>query len=398
MNHRHYHASCTHHKRTLLFLLLCLVMLPTLCVSSSDYYNLLGISRQSSQREIKKAFRRLATQYHPDKNPGDEEAHQKFVEINRAYEVLSDEDKRRVYNQYGEEGVKEHEKNQAAKSGRRGGGGIFDMFFNQGQGGDDDAEDKRGEDIEADIWLHLDEIYKGHIYDLSIFRQVLCPHCFGSGADSDDAIYECRKCGGSGSIMERRQIGIGFVQQIQKTCPKCNGQGKIVKQECRVCGGRGVHEGSHTYWVEIQRGTPDGYKLLLENEGDERADSKGGHVSFHVRTFKNMDRRTTGFQRDEENINDLHYFVKINLLQALVGYNINITHLDGHVVNIENLAKREEDDSHVTKPLSIRTIEGEGMPIVGTFPTKFGDLHVHFEVVFPETLTQEQKIGIERLL
>jgi len=248
--------------------------------------------------------------------------------------------------------------------------------------------------------LHLDEIYNGHIYDLSIFRQVLCPHCFGSGAESEDDIIECRKCGGTGTILERRQIGIGFVQQIQKTCPKCNGAGKIIKRECHVCGGRGVHEGSHTFWVEIQRGTPNGYKLMLENEGDETKDAKGGHIVFNIKTFNNIDKRTTGFQRDTDNIDDLHYFMKINLMQSLVGYNINITHLDGHIVNINNLPDdgiQSNQNSQITKPLSIKTIQGEGMPIVGTFPLKFGNLHVHFEVIFPQTLTEAQRQGIKNL-
>ena len=170
------------------------------------------MGKQSSGRDIKKAFRRLATKYHPDKNPGDQEAHDRFVEINRAYEVLSDEDKRRAFDRYGQEGLEQHEKQQAAQNSRGRGGGIFGQFFGGG-GHDENPEDKRGTDIEADLWLHLEDVYNGHIYDLSIFREVLCPHCFGNGADSDDAIYECRKCGGTGSIMERRQIGIGFVMK-----------------------------------------------------------------------------------------------------------------------------------------------------------------------------------------
>jgi len=368
--------------------------------AGADFYKILDVGKHASSRDIKKAFRRLATKYHPDKNPGDQEAHDRFVEINRAYEVLSDEDKRRAFDRYGEEGVQEHEKNEAARNARGGrGGGIFGQFFGGG-GHDENPEDKRGTDIETDLWLSLEDVYRGHIYDLSIFREVLCPHCFGNGADSDDAIYECRKCGGTGTIMERRQIGIGFVQQIQKTCPKCGGQGKIVKRECRVCGGRGVHEGSHTYWVEIQRGTPDGYRLMLENEGDETNDAKGGHVVFNVKTFRNENVRSEGgFERDEQHIDDLHYWMKINLVQALVGYDINITHLDGHIVNINNLPSEMDsgEDSQITVPLSVKTIKGEGMPIVGTFPTKFGDLHVHFEVVFPDTLTQEQQQGIDQL-
>jgi len=356
-----------------------------------DFYKILGVSKHADQRSIKKAFRKGATKYHPDKNAGDQDAHDKFVEINRAYEVLSDEDRRRAYDRYGHEGLEQHEKQQAARQSRGArGGGIFGNFFGQSQS-DENPEDRRGEDIEADLWLHLGEVYNGHIYDLSIFRQTLCPHCFGSGADSDEFIKTCPKCRGSGTVTERRQIGVGFYQQVQTTCDKCGGTGKIIKKQCRVCGGSGVHEGSHTYWVEIQRGTPDGYKLLLENEGDETRDAKGGHLTFNIKTFKNVDRRTTGFERDAENADDLHYFLKLNLLQALMGYDVNITHLDGHLVNV-----REEE--RVTKPLSIRTIAGEGMPVFGSYPTRFGDLHVHFEVVLPQELSQEQRQGIDRLL
>ena len=154
-----------------------------------------------------------------------------------------------------------------------------------------------------------------------------------------------------------------------------------------------MHEGSHTYWVEIQRGTPKGHKIVLENEGDERRDAKGGHIVFNVKTFDNADKRRTGFVRDDDNIDDLHYFMKISLLQALVGYDINITHLDGHIVNLNNLPGDIESgqNSQVTKPQSVKIIEGEGMPIMETFPIKYGNLHVHFEVVFPETLSDEQR-------
>lgn len=377
-----------------LLLLLTLCSLPT-ATSAIDYYRVLEVGKHSSTRDIKKAFRKKASKYHPDKNPGDQEAHDRFVEINRAYEVLSDDGKKRAYDQYGEEGLEQYEKQEAARSSGR--QGPFGGFF--GNAPEENPEDKRGTDIEADLWLHLEDVYRGHIYDLSIFREVLCPHCFGNGADSDDAIHQCRKCGGSGHVMERRQIGIGFVQQVQRTCPKCGGRGKIVSKECGVCGGRGVHEGSHTYWVEIQRGTPDGYRLVLENEGDETADAKGGHVTFNIKTFKHGDRRRSGFERDAENIDDLHYWMRINLLQALVGYDVNITHLDGHVVNVHNLPSEMDsgENSQITKPLSVKTIKGEGMPIVGSYPTKFGDLHVHFEVVFPEKLTQEQQKGIEAM-
>merc|ERR1712154_41882 len=145
--------------------------------------------------------------------------------------------------------------------------------------------------------------------------------------------------------------------------------------------------------VEIQRGTPKGHRIFLENEGDEGRDRKGGHIVFNVQTFDNTDKRRTGFVRDDDNCNDLHYFVKINLLQALIGYDVNITHLDGHIVNVQNLKK-----SKVTKPQSVIRKEGEGMPIMETFPTQFGDLYIHFEVVLPSTLSKKQQNGIDSFL
>eukprot|EP00486_Rosalina_sp_Unknown_P011297 CAMPEP_0201585492 /NCGR_PEP_ID=MMETSP0190_2-20130828/122637_1 /ASSEMBLY_ACC=CAM_ASM_000263 /TAXON_ID=37353 /ORGANISM="Rosalina sp." /LENGTH=203 /DNA_ID=CAMNT_0048031543 /DNA_START=23 /DNA_END=630 /DNA_ORIENTATION=+ len=150
------------------FILITIPIIPTVKAEKhKNYWDVLGIAKGTSTRNIKKAFRKKATIYHPDKCQLEEDVcHEHFVEINRAYEVLSDDDKRRQYNQYGEEGLKEYEKQQAARGSRRGGGGIFSQFFGGGQQ-DEDPSERRGEDIEADIWLHLDEIYNGHIYDLS---------------------------------------------------------------------------------------------------------------------------------------------------------------------------------------------------------------------------------------
>merc|ERR1712154_123977 len=152
--------------------------------------------------------------------------------------------------------------------------------------------------------------------------------------------------------------------------------------------------------VEIQRGTPKGHRIFLENEGDEGRDRKGGHIVFNVQTFDNTDKRRTGFVRDDDNVNDLHYFVKVNLLQALVGYDVNITHLDGHIVNVNNLPNDigSTQKSKVTAPQSVIREEGEGMPIMETFPTQFGDLYIHFEVVLPSTLSKKQQNGIDSFL
>mmetsp|Transcript_41469 Transcript_41469/g.51051 ORF Transcript_41469/g.51051 Transcript_41469/m.51051 type:complete len:375 (+) Transcript_41469:90-1214(+) len=348
-----------------------------------DYYKILGMNKHASKRDIKRAFRQCSIKYHPDKNPDNKEAHDKFIECNEAYEILSDEETRNIYDRQGHRGLEQYKKRKAAGGGR---GSPFNMFFNQGGNNDDDG-DARGHDIEAEIWLSLSDIYNGKIFETSTFKQITCPHCFGSGAESDEYIHKCRKCNGNGVILEKRQIGIGFIQQIQKECPRCGGQGNIIKKLCHVCNGKGTSQGTHSMFIEIQRGTPNNEKILLDNEADESRDKKGGHITFIVKTFNNENNK---WKRDNENINNLHYYAKISLLQSLVGFTFNITHLDGHIVEISKINK-------ITKPNSKKIIKGQGMPIFQTYPTKFGDLIVHFEVIFPKSLTKTQKNGIKSL-
>lgn len=355
---------------------------------SEDYYSLLGISRQASESEIKKAFRRLSLQYHPDKNLEDESAHEKFVEINRAYEVLSDNEKRRVYDQHGEEGVLQHERQASQSSHHHSFFDPFAHFFGQRtHQQEENPEDKRGPDVHIDLWLSLKDIYNGKIFDLVIYKQTVCKHCFGSGADSDDDIVVCSKCNGQGTIHEHRQIGIGFIQQIQRTCPQCEGKGKIIKKTCHVCHGSGVGQDSHSFFMDVQRGIPNNYEFVLENVNDEYKDRQGGHIIYHIHTLQNEEDK---FVRDEQHQQHLHYFCKISLLQALVGYHIELKHFDSHIIYLDN-------ESNVTKPDSIRVIPNEGMPIMNSHPLKFGDLFVHFQVVLPKVLTPKQKQDLEKL-
>ena len=390
-----------------------------------DYYKILDVSRSASQRDIKRAYRKYSLEYHPDRNPDNEEAHAKFLEINRAYEVLSDEEKRRIYDRYGEEGLSEHERNSAANSARNARGGGFDPFAhffgfggNRG-GGDHGDEEPRGPDFDTDIYLSLSDIYNGRMYDMSAYRQTICTHCFGNGAYSDEHFKNCNKCGGSGTVLERRQVGIGFVQQIQKTCDKCGGKGSIISKKCPVCHGSGVHEGSHSNFIEIAKGAPNDYVLTLENEGDEQGDGKiGGHIRFHIKLFnggteymihdKNDDELKDKNIRDGKfvrgnndlldnkgkgtNENDLHYYLKISLKEALLGYNFNIAHMDGHLISMI-----KNDVNVPTKPNEIIKVSNEGMPIMSTYPLKHGNLFVHFEIVFPKSLTQKQKNEISKL-
>ncbi|ETO31633.1 chaperone regulator [Reticulomyxa filosa] len=351
-----------------------------------ELYDVLEVSPHASQNDITKSFRKLSLKYHPDRNPDDETAHQKFVEINHAYEILGDDEKRSIYDQYGEEGVQKHERQQSGGSAQ--GFNPFADFFGFQNNNPKQDEEAKGPDVRGEIFMNLKDLYEGRVYELSVHRQTLCNHCFGTGANSDKDIVTCPKCSGQGVFLERRQMGIGFIQQIQRTCPKCNGQGKIIKGTCHVCHGKGVQQGMHSLLVDVQAGTPNGFQIELDHSSDEFPDRTAGHIILTVSTVEDAV-ANKNFTRDTTKFEDLHINVKINLLQALVGYEIDIEHLDGHLVHIK--------ESTVTKPNSVKIIKNEGMPIPNSFPKRSGDLHVHFQVDFPKSLTKKQTQVLEEL-
>ncbi|CAG8731123.1 5540_t:CDS:2, partial [Cetraspora pellucida] len=204
----------------------------------TDYYQLLDVHRSASQREIKKKYKQLSKKYHPDKNPGDKEAEQKFVQLAEAYEVLSDETKRSIYDKYGEEGLKQH-----------GSGGtnfhnpfdIFAKFFGgSGHFGDSSQTERQGPTIVMDIEVDLKELYLGTQVEVDISKQVICSHCRGSGAKSEDDVITCDACSGRGVKVVKQMLGPGIFQQFHSTCDSCGGKGKIVKSKCPICSGRKV--------------------------------------------------------------------------------------------------------------------------------------------------------------
>lgn len=310
-----------------------------------------------------------------------------MIKVNRANEILGDDEMRRIYDQRGDKGIEDYEKQKTAGNARH--AHPFASFFHGGHGHQDD-EEKRGPDVHAEIHLTLEDIYNGIVYDLSIYRQTLCNHCFGSGADSDNDIITCPKCNGEGHYFEQRRMGPGFIQQIQRECTRCHGLGKIIKNKCHVCHGSGVDEGLHSMLIDIQPGTPNGHKIELDHENDEFPDKLAGNIYFTIVTIPGDTKYKRRFIRDEEKPENLHYFAKISIVQALLGYNINIRHLDGHIVNLKKEGK-------ITKPNSIRTIKNEGMPVFESFPRRFGNLIVHFEVIWPKNLTEKQKEVIQKL-
>lgn len=346
-------------------------------VNTTRYYELLGVDKDASTNEIKKAFRKAAVLHHPDKG-GDEE---KFKEINKAYEVLSDPEKREIYNQYGEEGLE------------NGGGGhpggmadIFDMFGGGMGGRRGPKGPRRGEDVSFETKVTLEQLYGGHNKSLKLTRKVLCPSCDGKGGDAS-MIQECRECDGHGVRIQIRQIGPGMVQQMQSTCSKCNGEGKILPEraKCKNCKGNKVVKQKEVIDLHISPGMMNGEKIKFQNKADEAPNTVPGDIVVVL-----TEEPHPYFTRKN---NDLILEKKISLVEALCGFEFSIKHLDGRVLRIKS------ENSAIVKPGDIKVIESEGMPIHRN-PHIKGNLYIKFTVVFPETrdLSDNAKSALRNIL
>lgn len=362
--------------------LLCLI--PLIALAAEDYYKLLGIDKDAGDRQIKKAYRTLSKKYHPDKNPDDETAHQKFVEIAEAYEVLSDAEVRKIYDQYGHEGVKQH------KQGGRGPGqghdpfDLFSRFF--GGGGHFGQGQRRGPNMEVRIHVPLRDFYTGTDHEFKIEKQAICEKCEGSGSE-DGQRDTCHKCHGQGMVIQKQMLAPGIFQQMQMQCDVCGGKGSTVKHKCKVCGGARVVRAEESYDLEVEKGMPKGVRVTYENEGDESPDWVAGDLVVHLmekepEMGKDDARKTDGtfFRRKDQN---LFWREVLSLREAWMGdWSRNLTHLDGHIVPLSR--KRGE----VIQPGTVEVVEGEGMPLwrqEGEGPTH-GALHVEYVVVLPDQM------------
>ncbi|MEX2524187.1 MAG: molecular chaperone DnaJ [Gammaproteobacteria bacterium] len=286
-----------------------------------DYYDVLGVSRNASDSEIKKAYRRLAMKYHPDRNPDDQDAVDKFKEVQTAYDVLSDERKRSAYDQFGHAGVDGGA--GGFGGGGFGGGGLGDIFdsvfgdiFGGGRGGE---RVFRGADLRYDLELSLEEAVAGTTIKIRIPRHVHCHVCNGSGAKKGSSPVNCPTCDGMGQV--RMQQGFFSVQQ---TCPQCRGKGKIVNDPCGTCHGDGRVRENKTVSVKIPPGVDSGDRIRLNGEG-EAGENGGpeGDLYVHIRV-----REHPIFTRDGT---DLHCDVPISIATAALGGELEVPTLDGKV-------------------------------------------------------------------
>ncbi|WP_287641026.1 molecular chaperone DnaJ [Bacteroides sp.] len=360
-----------------------------------DYYEVLGVDKKASADEIKKAYRKKAIQYHPDKNPGDKEAEEKFKEAAEAYDVLSNPEKRARYDQFGHAGVSGAAGNGGPFGGFSGGMSMDDIFSMFGDifgghggfgggfggfGGDGGAQQRRyrGSDLRVKVKLNLKEISTGVEKKFKLKKYVPCSHCHGTGAEGNGGTETCPTCNGSGTVIRKQQTILGTMQ-TRSTCPTCGGEGKIIKNKCKECGGEGIVYGEEVVTVKIPAGVAEGMQLSMSGKGNA-GKHNGIPGDLLILIEEEADKELI---RDE---NDLIYNLLLSFPTAALGGTVEIPTIDGKVkVKIES----------GTQPGKVLRLRGKGLPSVNGYGT--GDLLVNISVYVPETLSKDEKKQLEEM-
>ncbi|TXG73510.1 hypothetical protein EZV62_002089 [Acer yangbiense] len=350
--------------------------------NNTRYYEILGVSNSVSQDDLKKAYKKAAIKNHPDKG-GDPE---KFKEVAQAYEVLSDPEKREIYDQYGEDALKE------GMGGGSGGHDPFDIFqsFFGGGGGpfgggsSRGRRQRRGEDVVHPLKVSLEDLYTGTSKKLSLSKNVICSKCNGKGSKSG-ASMKCAGCQGSGMKVSIRQLGPSMIQQMQHPCNECKGTGETIndKDRCTQCKGEKVVPEKKVLEVVVEKGMQNGQKITFPGEADEAPETITGDIVFIL-----QQKEHPKFKRKGE---DLFYEHTLSLTEALCGFQFVLTHLDGRQLLIKS------SPGEVVKPDSFKAINDEGMPMYQR-PFMKGKLYIHFTVEFPDSLTPDQVKALEAVL
>ena len=358
-------------------------------MSKRDYYEVLGVSKTATQDELKKAYRKLARKYHPDLNKDNEEAAEKFKECNEAYSVLSDDQKRAQYDQFG---------HAAFENGGMGGGGgfggaggfggfggsgmedIFDMFCG-GQGGRGGSRAKsgpqRGADLRFDLEITFEEAAFGLEKEINLYRDETCDHCHGEGAEPGSKVESCPECNGTGYVRFTQNTMFGQMVN-ERPCSRCKGEGKIISEPCKECRGKGTVKRNKKLKVKIPAGVDNGSRLRVSGEGE--AGAKGGpsgdlYVYLYVKPHKFFERDGTTVLCE----------VPINIVQATLGADIKVPTLDGQVT-----MKVPEG----TQPGKVLRLKGKGIPSLRGGGR--GDQLVRIKVVVPTKLSDKQKDALRK--
>lgn len=355
-------------------------------MSKRDYYDVLEIDRNASEAEIKKAYRKLAIKYHPDKNPDDHTAEDKFKEAAEAYEVLSNPDKKARYDRYGHAGM-----------GNSGGGGygggmsmddIFSQFgdifggaFGGGFGGGSSSRGRRvnkGSNLRVKVKLNLQEIAKGVEKKIKVNKFVSCQHCSGTGADKGSSYANCSTCHGSGHITRVTSTFLGQMQTTS-TCPTCGGEGRIITHKCSYCQGNGVLRDEEIIPINIPAGVAEGMQLSLSGKGN--AGARGGIPGDLLVLVE--EEKHPELERDG---NNLIHNLFISIPDAALGAQVEVPTIDG---------KARLKIAPGTQPGKVLRLKGKGLPSVNQYGT--GDLLVNINVWIPKELSKEERVVLEKL-
>lgn len=347
-----------------------------------DYYQTLGLSRDASADEIKKAYRRLSKEYHPDKRKGDKKAEEKYKQINRAYEALSDPKKKQAYDQFGsEDGPQFGGGGGAGGFGGFGNGGfenvnvggfgdIFETFFGGRRGGG--SSHQQGRTLEVHIAISLEDAFNGTRKTIRLKKMATCSSCDGSGQKKGSKRVNCSSCGGTGQVTKTAQSFFGVIQQSM-ICDKCRGVGKVPEEPCTECSGEGRVKKSEEVTVDIPAGINDGQTLRIRGKGEAgRMGSEAGDLYVHIRVAPDPRLVRDG--------NDLQAEIKVPVADAVLGTEVKVTTFEGDV-------KLKVPAG--TQPGQILRVRGKGMPIVNS--SKRGDLFVKIAVDVPKRVSRAEK-------
>ena len=363
-------------------------------MAKRDYYEVLGVGKQATDDEIKKAYRKIAIKYHPDRNPGNKEAEEKFKEAAEAYSVLSDKQKRQQYDQFGFDGP-----NMGGGFGGFGGAGgfsmddIFSMFgdvfggrggfsgFGGFGGGGAQRAQYRGSDLRLKVRLSLQEVATGVTKKFKVKKDVVCQHCHGSGAQAGSSATTCPTCNGNGYTVKTVRSILGMMQ-TQSECPTCHGEGKVIKNKCPHCTGTGIVKGEEVVEINIPAGVAEGMVVNVPGKGNA-APHNG--VNGNIQVFIEEEPNDT-FIRDNQ---DIIYNLLLDFPTAALGGEVEIPTIDGKKVRVKIEAG--------TQPGKTLRLRGKGLPAVQGYGNGQGDLVVNISVYVPKTLERHERQMLEQL-
>ena len=346
-------------------------------MAKQDYYATLGVPREASADDLKKAYRKLAMQFHPDRNPGDKQAEARFKEVSEAYDVLKDEQKRSAYDRYGHAAVEQGGNGAGGFDFAGGGiGDIFEQMFGDFMGGGrrGGRGPRGGADVRAGVEIELTEAFSGTKTTLRVPTRAKCEACNGSGSESKDhGVETCPTCHGAGKV--RSQQGF-FV--VERTCPTCGGQGRVVRNPCRICGGAGTVQRERTLQVQIPAGVEDGTRIRLAGEGEAGGTgAPPGDLYVHVAIKPHPI-----FQRDGAMV---FCRVPVRMTQAALGAEIEVPAIDGTPARVKLPAGTQTGDQF--------RLRGKGFSVLRS--AQRGDMVIQVQVETPHDLTRRQRELLE---